>query len=386
MPERPFIFQHLNPIIFCGVLLLSVVSCNSDTLWKIPLEDVRHRLAEHDYSFLKTIPGSELTLPSASILGRGAFLYLHHIFLETGMKEEAGETLRLALTRERGLWRDAARLIVLEMLLEEQDYAGLEKHARLFIHGSAKKVEEASRRMLVKALHEQGKSKEVLRACEVYFPDDPDLFPYEAETIVYKAKALLENGKEGWKNLLERFFIEVETTPAHGLAFGLLADHKGSLDSFDAGMQRLMVARNMLSLGHFEPALPLVEATIKSVPPSLLGRSTLLYEMESVYETLEKYGSGVRFFISIMDALEGTGKAVCGEMAGRLYRRMGAYPEAEKLLAGLWNRYEDPVSRDRAAWYYQDVILELSLSRFVKEVAAYSPGWHDPSYFDDILH
>jgi hypothetical protein len=66
------------------ITLITKTSCTPNTLWDIPIETIKQKIYNSDYSFIEDINFNNKNLSNVKVLGPGALYYFSIIFSRTG--------------------------------------------------------------------------------------------------------------------------------------------------------------------------------------------------------------------------------------------------------------------------------------------------------------
>ncbi|MBN2440786.1 MAG: hypothetical protein JXJ04_05555, partial [Spirochaetales bacterium] len=366
------------------IILFTGFSCTPDTLWDIPVKTVKEHLKTSQYTFIEDIDFKEKKIADVRILGPGASFYFSSIFNLTGYPEYAKTLLASTWKNGTKLWQDEAGFIFLTELLKEKEYKLLEAHAHKYL----KKIKESInlpevRKLYIEALYWQNKDEAVLAAIHQFFPDTGELYQKDPEITLFQAVAECRLQKKGWEQTFTEFVLQSESSLLHSRAYQFIILDPERFSSFDMGMQQFLLAKSFLATGYLSKALPLIESFIEKSDPEILQKSSIINELGRTYLSLGEHKRGLQFLDTLSKTISGRGNLDALEMAGRITRKDKKYREAALYLKPVYQQTNDPLQRDRAAWFYLDCILELSTKRFLDDMVSYSRQWNDPGYFDD---
>ncbi|MBN2533608.1 MAG: lytic transglycosylase domain-containing protein [Spirochaetales bacterium] len=387
MPGINYIFLKNNYLLFfLVIILITGNTCTPNTLWDIPVETIKQNLYHSDYAFIKGIDFNEKKASDIRVLGPGAFHYFSFIFSRTGYPEIAEKIRLLSWQKEKKYWKAESGIIILKQFLEQHEYKLLEFHALEYL----KKTKEpenlvAVKKLYIEALSRQNKDQAVLDAIKRFFPDEKVNEEEDPELLFFKAIAGCNRDKKGWTDSFIHLFLAFQSSSLHERAYQYIMRESTRFKAFDKGMQQYLVAKSLLSAGNHDLAIPLVEFFLNAIKPEILEGATIISELGLVYLSSGKYEQGLKFLTTLSEKLSGRVKLDALEMAGRIARKNNDYTKAVKYLNSVVRDTEDPIQKDRAAWFYLACILEISPLRFIDEVILYAKQWNDPAYFDDII-
>jgi soluble lytic murein transglycosylase len=387
-------------LLFLVIILVAGASCSCtpDTLWNIPIETIRQKLYNSDYSFLHNINFNEEKASDARVLGPGALYYFSTIFSHTGYPDRAKELISLSWQQEKKYWKNEGGILLLSTLLEEKKYELLEhyalKHLRQYRKSENSKT---AKKMYIEALYWQKKDKAVLDAIQEFFPPGKS-FPKgkflpgkkkeeekDPEIILFQAVSGCRLQQKGWENTFIRLFFEFESSSIHDRAFQFIMLDKQRTDAFKIEMQHLMLAKSLHATGTTDSALTLMENFLKQEPPGTLKDALLIRELGYMYLGSGDYQRGSRFLASLAEKYTGSLQMDALEMAGRIARKNNDDRNGARYLERVVQDTRDLEQKDRAAWFYLDCVLSFSPEQFVEKLISYALQWQDPVYFEDII-
>lgn len=376
-----YIFLKNNLLLLFLAILITGTSCTPNTLWDIPIETVKQKLYNSDYTFIKDVDFNEKKASDVRILGSGALYYFSFIFSNAGYPEIAEKMVFLSWQNERNFWKDESGVLLLRQFLEKKEYKLLEVVALSYME-KIKESEnlQAVKKLYIEALYWQNADEAVLNAIQRLFPDEKD-----PEILLFKAVAGCRLDKKGWQDPFIHLFLSFESSSVHDRAYQFIMQDIERFGAFDKEMQQFLLAKSLLSTGNSDLALPLVEYFLNTIDPEILKSSTIINELGFTYLSSGKYEQGFKFLYTLSRKLTGKIRLDALEMAGRIARKNNQYGNAVKYLDIVVQDTLDPVQKDRAAWFYLACILEISPDRFIDELISYTGQWDDPAYFDDII-
>lgn len=386
-----FMFQIKTSIVF--VMLLHYIflynSCGHAILWDIPIHEVRQKLYNSDYSFLKNMDFSNYKLNDVMHLGPDAPYYFYFIFkdyLKNTNNKLAEKMLILTWKKSNSICSSEAGLIYLQNLYTEKKYSDLEKNAKLFLKKtSLKPQKKIAERILVSALFEQEKDKEVLNKLLKYYPSEEQTFKNDPEIILFKAVSMFRLGHPDWQNEFVKLFLKTDSPVIIRRAYNFITQDREKFDALNEDIKTLITLRNLITFEKVSITLPMIEGFIKKIKPSYLSDSSILNELGSMYISAENYEKGAEFILSLSEKLSGKARLKAFEEAGKIQRKNENFLESIKALQIVINETNDPSQKNRSVWFLLSSALKISTDIFLRELEKYSSVWSDPEYFDDIL-
>ncbi len=366
-------------LIAATALALSVTGCRADELWGVPLQQARERLERGDSSLLSQVQLDEGTARQALRLGPEAPYYLALRFGELGRSAEAEVMLRLEVRRGAGIWKEAAAVELLQQLLGQERYSEAEELGEEALRWAKHPpLRAAVERGLVEALYWQERDREVLERLAGAAGKEDD------ELVLFKAVSSCRLGRTGWPRLFVRLFAASRSSTVHlrALAFLSLEDR---LRSFSAPEQALFKGKTLLYRGQTAEAVPELERAVAGLAPVELQDTVVLEELTAAYFASGMLRRGAEFLLEVSPRLGQAGRLLATELAGRLLRKEGSWQRSAGLLLAVAEQSADPRQRDRACWYYLDLVRRFEGGRFLPELERLAPRWEDAGYFSDLL-
>jgi len=388
--------SSLNPKALFPILLfcLSFVHCTADTVWEIPIEELRARVGRGESAALAGVQVTRDNRDEAFRLGRQAPYYLALHFLALGRPGAAEQLWRLQWEKGASPWREEALLELLAQLVAQERYGEAESEAR----GALRRLRDPRRRfvaerLLIEALYWQQRDGEVLERLGELRPDAAAVELWDDELELFAAVASCRLGRPGWQGLFVRLFVESRTGTLHGRAFTFL-ELRDQLQDFSPGEQALLKGKMRLAAEPIE-ALSLLEEALPALagadggrqysPGGELAWSSLLFETASAGFASGEHARAAQLLQDVAPLLGGDDALYARELAARVLLRAGQTGRAAEILRQVVASSSSASQRDRASWFLLAAVRRSGLEPFVAELRRLAPGWHDPAYFRDLI-
>jgi hypothetical protein len=324
----------------------------------------------------------EQQLAQAFRLHPGGPFYLAAVFRDIGRPGQAEAMLRLQWRRGRSPWREEAGLELLGELLEQQRYPEAQGLAGEMAAGVRDpELRARAERGLVEALYWQSRDAEVLSRLQRMERDGEG---WDGELELFRAVSSCRLARPGWEELFRRLFFSREASALHTRAY-LFLDQQQKLGAFPSAESAYFHAKDLLYRGQSSEALQLLEAALPELPAGLLAGSPAGRELATACFAVGAHDSGAHLLLALAERLSSEDRLDALEMAGRLYRKQGSFPQAEQLLRQVMQETESSARRDRAIWFVLDMARASSGSGFLRALSELAPQWREPAYFADIL-
>jgi len=385
-------FLKINPFVLIIFLSLTLTQCKAESIWGVPLAAFRSRLQAQETEFLRDLETENIA--DANKLGAGAPYYLSLIFSDLGRQQTADRLLVLQLQRRESPWWKEAGLLLLQRHLHDRTYDKAEFLARELLLSAGgmtartdKEFRYSVQRSLVEALYWQAEDEEVLqrladlRTLEVDWDDELDLF---------HAVSACRLDINGWQERFEELFFQRRTSSLHSRALSFL-EQEQRLDAFSPAAASFFRAKDLLYRGQSWEALVLLEAALAELALEKLDTALLIAELGAAYFSASAHEQGAAYLRDLSARLPPAGRLEALEMAGRLYRKVGAYNAALALFDEVIQKSDSSEQRDRVIWFSLDIARTRSLgsrpkrAEFLDGITRLAALWHDPDYFSDIL-
>ncbi|MBA7660882.1 hypothetical protein ES703_68888 [subsurface metagenome] len=370
-------FLLLTILLIC----LTLAGCMAGDIWGRPVEEVRFRIRYSDYSFLRHLDISRKNRSQVFKLGPGAAYYFYFILQDLGFVDSASGMLRLQWDKGGGIWKEEAGLIFLADILKKEDYPLTERLAgqmlpRMVTHSAKRRCE----RLLLEALYWQKKDSELLKRLDSFELDEEE----DAELKLFRAVSSCRLDLEDWQDHFKSLFLAGKSSSLHtrALSFLELGDRHRAFSENDFSIFR---ARSLLYTGKAEQALEILEERLPDLDRKTIDLSILIGELGAAYFESGDLARGAEYLSGLAENLESAGRLGALEYAGRLYRKLGLPEKALALLNRVITESPDPEQKDRAIWFFLDLIREHNREDFLKELERLAGEWVNPNYFSDLL-
>jgi tetratricopeptide (TPR) repeat protein len=374
-------------------LLFSVVSgCNADTgsIWGIDTAEFLMRVRHGDREFLRHLDFRKVKLAEIRNAGEGAAWYLAHMFRDLGMEEIERQLLELEWEKGSGVFRRESGNLLISRQFDDENYREAEKLLQEYVKRYPE--EPGAVKRLIESRYRQQEDDVVIRDLENLDRDaeTPADIPAggidlpEEELILWEAVAKSRLGKPGWEELFRTLFYHYPASALHWRAWifiDLSADRKSRFTEPELAMFSGKVKLYLQEYGNAAAAFgPLLvpEAPVELTP-------WIIREAGRSFLGAGKAAEGARALRALVPVLEGESLFAAVEMAGRLYRSDGAWPDAIELLEQALTLATQPGDYDRTLWYLLSSRVNRSPEAGAVFVRRYSELWHDPEYYSDVL-
>ena len=375
-------FQRISISISLLFLLLSLTQCKADTVWGISQSTFLERLARQENAFLSDLQIEDGNLAEAFRLGPGAPYYLAIILISLEREQTAEKLLTLQWQRGDSPWREEAALLRLSIQMDNRRYEEAEILAKQILRRAREqRYTFPAKRKLVEAVYWQEQDEEVLTLLEEMRNSDA---PWDDELDLFTAVSSQRLERQGWKQLFIDLFYSKRTSILHSRAYAYL-EQEGVLDSFPQGASLFFQSKDLLYRGRNSEAIDLIEKSLPGLEIEQLDPDILIEEMGAAYFAVAEHNRGAEVLLDLSDRFSPSQRLAAIEMAGRLYRKEGNFPEARRLLAEVVRETDSPEQRDRAIWFALDMARSLSPGEFLDQVEELASEWHDPIFFKAIL-
>ncbi len=362
---------------------------DEERIWGIPVSSFRERLEKGEYEFLRDL--DYRSFPPADIrrAGTGAAFYLSHVFARLGMKDMRLRMLDVQWELPEGVWSREAGAMLLADLIDADRHAEAE---RLGIrYAAAFPGSYAGIRLLLEALHVQGKDREILSVLEgmqeppqdLRLPDERAEAPADQELLFYLASASGRLGIDGWRDRFRDLFFAYPATAVHERAAKFLSEG-GRMEGFPTDDREAFLGKAEVAKREYHRAADHLDPLVRKAAPQL-QHPAMMYEAERAYRSSGKAREGARSFSQLADRVDGEALFSALEISGRLLRSAGAYADSARQLEKALLFAPDPQRFDRSLWYYLSSLLRRSRTEAIPKIVAYSRQWNDAEYFSDLL-
>jgi len=379
LPERGSIFLKIRVIAVLLVVLLFTVGCGPRKVWGYPADELALRLSTGRYAILASMDFSTQDPSQALSLSPGAPYYLSFVFDSLGMSDQALRMLELAWARCPDPWRREAGVLLGQRYNARKNWPqAIQVARRILSTEQPPEIEQRARRILVEALYWTQQDEEALRQAELLTTPDP-------EVLLFRGVSSLRLGVPSAHDLVLQLFLRERVSALHGRFFTFLSGAPQYAEGFTDLEKDLIAAKNDMFLGDWDAGVPLMESVLSGMEPSRMAGSALVADLSNAYQSSGRQAAGARFLVGISSWLTGRARADALEQAGKIYRRLRAYPEAFATLRTAIAASVDSDQRDRERWYLVDMTIAQqspdTLAQVDKELAAAN----NPAYFSDVL-
>ena len=373
--------------LFSATLILLLVSCKSQTVWKMPLENVRANLESRSYEFLQSITFADYPEGEVLKLGPEAPFYLALILSELDREEASQRMLRFLAKRGSPLWRAEAVNLLLKTLIEHNRYEEAEDLASIYL--KRKKFpqhQDRIKKMYVESLYWQHRDQEALTRMEDLFTEED--ISDDAELTLFRSVSSCRLDAPAWTSRFESLFLKHPLSTIHMRAYGFLEQDPARLARFSPHFRTLLHSKHLLASGEDLEGAKLLSGAlleISQTKPGALTDSEVIRELGYAHLLAGTFIDGVKVLEDLASRLGGAERLHAFEMAGRLCRKAGLKRRGIELLNTVSVETKDPKQRDRSLWFALDMSLSLSTQEGTGVIQRTISGWSDSSYFDDLL-
>lgn len=378
--------KHSNTL-FSAALILLLASCKSQTVWKMPLENVRANLESRSYEFLQSVTFADYPEREVLKLGPEAPFYLALILSELNRQEASQKMLRFLAKRGSPLWRAEAVNLLLKTLIEHNRYEEAEDLASVYL--KRKKFpqhHDRIKKMYVESLYWQRRDQEVLTRIEDLFTEAE--ISDEAELTLFRSVSACRLDAPGWTARFGSLFLNHPLSTIHVRAYGFLEQEPARLARFSPQFRTLLHSKYLLASGKNPEGAKLFSRALLEISetnPEALTDSEVIRELGYAHLLAGTFIDGAKLLEDLASRLERIDRLHALEMAGRLYRKAGLRLKGIELLKTVSAETTDPKQKDRSLWFALDMSLSLSTKEGTGEIQRTIPEWSDSSYFDDLL-
>ncbi len=363
-----------------------VLGCgNKGPLLGLPIDEVRSRLSHRDYEFLTHRSFDERELRRVSGLGEGAYHNLARVYDTQQMPREAGYLLELSWQHERDPWRRESALLLLDRLLEREEY----EEARTL--GSSAAAEYADVPEVVHryhtALYRTGRLEELSSALDGLEPGEDTELPQGivAERALWHAVIDHESGTGDRHATTVRAFTDHPIGDVHTRLAVYVNARPEFRSGFTATQLQLFAAKQFASEGRYDEAL----AAFRTALPGAneLQTAEIIRDVFVVGLNAQDTAAAAELLAAIASGLGNAERSsLAYEYAGRLHRTRYAYGRAAELLSAAQTLLQDPKRVDRVLWYLRDVELAIDPLAALRRLRETVAQIQEPAYFDDYFY
>lgn len=373
--------------LFSVILILLLASCKSQTVWEMPLENVRTNLENRSYEFLHSIAFTDYPEAEVLKLGPEAPFYLALILKALNREEASQQMLRLLAKRGNPHWRAEAVNLLLENLIGHNRYEEAEELASSYLKRKKfSRHRHRIKKMYVESLYWQHRDQEVLNRMKGLFTEEE--INADAELTLFRSVSSCRLDAPGWTSRFESLFLRHPLSTVHVRAYGFLEQRPARLARFSSRSRTLLHSKYLLATGeNLEGARLLSGALleISQTKPETLRDSEVIRELGYGHLLAGTFIDGAKVLEDLASRLERTDWLHALEMAGRLCRKAGLRQRGIRLLKTVSAETRDSEQRDRSLWFALDMSLSLSTKQGTGEIERSISEWSDSSYFDDLL-
>ena len=379
MRDRGSIFLSVRAFVALLAVLCTTVACGPRRVWGYPSDVLSLRLSTARYAILASVDFSTQDPSQALSLSPGAPYYLSYVFDSLNMPDQALRMLELAWARCPDPWKREAGVLLGQRYNAGKSWLQAIQVARHILSTQQPPdVEQRARRVLVEALYWTQQDQEALQQADLL--TNPD-----AEVLLFRGVSSLRLGLPSAHDLIMQLFLRERVSALHARFFTFLTGAPRYAEGFTDLEKDLIAAKNDMFLGDWQTGVPLMESALSGLEPATTAASSLVADLAVAYQSSGRQSEGVRFLLGASARLTGRARADALEQAGRIYRRLRAYPDAFATLRSALAASADADQRDRERWYIVDMMIkERSLdapAQIDREMSSSS----DPGVFSDLL-
>jgi len=348
------------------LIVLSLADCSAE-VWGLTEEAFKARLHE-DTGFLRHLDLEQLNAKELFHLGPGAPYYISLILKDLELERLSNELLWLQWNRGKGIWKERAGVDILGSLLQREEYPEVIRLSRSFLRRIKTDLHLETQRIVVEALYWQQDDLKVVRLL-------PDLLKNGAalgdpELMLFRAVSNTRLNSPHWSLEFRPlfYFLRNSVLQARALSFLKLEQR---FQQFDPDEYNYYQAKVLLYQGRSAEAVELLEPLLMRLDPQLFRNNPILNEMTAAYIALGRQQQGAEFLLSLAERLSVEQQRTACELAGQLYRKIGAPDQAIPLFKQVAENNSDPQQRDRALWFMLDLSpkgQELFLDTLAEDV------------------
>ena len=348
-------------------------------MWGYPADVLSLRLSTARYAILASVDFSTQDPSQALSLSPGAPYYLSYVFDSLNMPDQALKMLELAWARSPDPWKREAGVLLGQRYNAGKSWTQAIQVARHILSTQQPPdVEQRARRVLVEALYWTQQDQEALQQADLL--TNPD-----AEVLLFRGVSSLRLGLPAAHDLIMQLFLRERVSALHARFFTFLTGAPQYAEGFTGLEKDLIAAKNDMFLGDWQAGVPLMESVLSGLEPARSATSALVADLAVAYQSSGRQAEGVRFLLGASARLTGRARADALEQAGRIYRRLRAYPDAFATLRSALavSAYAD--QRDRERWYIVDMMIKGRSPDVLAQVDREMSSSSDPGVFSDLL-
>ena len=379
MRERVSIFLKSEALILLLATPIFAAGCGPREVWGYPADELQLRLSTSRYAVLASVDFSTQDPSQALSLSPGAPYYLALVFDTLDMPDQSLRMLELAWARCPDPWRREAGILLGQKHNARKSWPrAIEVAKRILSAQQPPDVEQRARRVLVEALYWTENDEETLHQAELLANPDP-------EVLLFRGVSSLRLGLPAAHDLILQLFLQQRVSALHARFFTFITAAPQYSEGFSDVERDLISAKNDLFLGDWAAGIPLMESVLSRLEPARSAGSALVADLAAAYQSAGAQAAGARFLAGISSRLTGRARADALEQAGKLYRRLRAYPEAFATFRAAIAASQDGDQRDRERWSIMDMIIAQNPPEVLAQVDAVLAASSNPWFFSDVL-
>ncbi len=366
-------------ILFLLTVPLASIGCGPRTVWGLPVEELKARLAKADYAALASLDMKGQDLDQALELGPAGPYCLSHIFDGLNRPDAARGLLELAWTKSPEPWKTRAGLELARLEVSDKSLDAAAGTARALIGATAGTGDEAvARRLLVEALYWKQDDEAVLR-------ESAGLPPGDAEVELFRAVSSLRLGRENARSLFFSLFLNRRASVIHSRAYLYLTSDAAWWGIFTDTEKKMFEAVYCLAERNWGKGIPLMEEAASRLSLPQLAGGPVLPELGAAYVDAGMAARGYAFLEKLSRGLSGDAKLDALEAAGKCARKIPDNAKSLSCFRAVAAGASDPERQERARWYVLEALVAMKPSDLMGRIGREVPGWKDPGYYADLL-
>ncbi|MBN1411800.1 MAG: lytic transglycosylase domain-containing protein [Spirochaetales bacterium] len=377
-------YKFFLPILFLFIFVL--ISCETNKIWNIPIEKIRHSIEESDYSLFEKIDFKDEKIKIEDILRLGdeAPYFMSLIFDKIYRENTSEKLLETGWSKSYG-WYEPCGLLLLEKLVKKDEFSTIKKHFSGQLHrfkdpGNLKKAKYK----MIEALYWEKRDKEVLAAINDYVAEYTEE-EKNLELKLFQAVSLCRLEKDNWPDLFKDLFFKDSVSTVHKRAYDFLLLDENRVKKFSEPLMDFFTARYYLITGKQPEAIPLFEKSLTDLDLSAYTMSPILYQLYTAYTGTAQYRAGAQFFSRLSQKLNAGDKTYAMEITARFYRLLKNYSLGINIMEGFLDDIRDTEQMERVVWFILDMSRESSPELFRKKLIHYMNRIKDREYFEDLF-
>ena len=361
-----------------------IFSCQTQTIWDIPFQEVKANLRTSNYTFLQSMDFEKKSLKDALRLGAEAPFYLYFILKDLNQEQAALNMLELLISGRDPFWESEGLVLLLAELIEKKQYDTVEELSLAYLKKQTSSRQTARiKELYFESLFLQGKD-------ELLSKQTDSLLNYGEMASLprvwfFRAAASFRLQSSDWTTQFEDLCLRFKVSEIHVTAYRFFSDEPSKIPLLSPFTQRLLEGKYQFAVGNPEKGIELLEETLVQLPAERLWSSPIIKELGFGYLNIGSYLKGATYLEGVSRKLYQSARLDAIEMAGRLYRKAGKTESAIALLRKVADKTDIPLQRDRCLWFILEMSLSQTLTQGLKEIERSISQWSDPFYFDDLL-